>query len=482
MLKLYQKVVKLYLIIHILNRLKLRTQLLLLMLVMLSMSVIAFTYLHYLNEAAILDLMEDQINELSRAIQVSYEQLTAEANTDEARLSEYINQLKRKGIKEISILSNDQEIIASTDPHRKGTKLSVSKNEFVVRTVLGENDGSTKKLYNIIIPITVKNHRMGYVHISMYVEDFEKLSKATHIKRLIITFMIFGIGFLFSIVIAYKFTSPISSLIKGARKIVEGRLEPFTGRYTGELADLVDSFNSMVLKLKERNEMQERLKKSEQQAILGQIASGIAHEIRNPMNFINLSLDHILTQFKKGFPQDEIESLIFRIKEEIGRVNQMLINFLNLGKEPKIYLVKIKGEVVLEEVLHLVSPRLRTQQIELVKDYCEPIPEVLMDIDKTKSVFINVLNNSIDALPNGGTIKVSILKEGGFIIYRFEDNGCGIKKEDLEKIFEPYFTTKKNGIGLGLSISERVVKAHGGEINVESQAGKGTVVTVKIPC
>lgn len=466
-----------------LTKLKLKTQLLIIFTVMFILLVFSFTYLHYLTEERILDVVESEINELSKAIEVSVEQITANGPTDEARLNEYIGRLKRKGIKEISIMNNEQEVIASTNPQRKGTKISVPRNEFIIRTVIGE-EGGIKKMHNVILPLVVRNSLMGYVHISMYIDDFASLIRELFVKRLIITGVIFAIGFVLSIFISNRFIKPISNLIEGAREIVEGRLQPFESKYySGELKEMVDSFNEMILKLKEKMEIQEQLKKSEQQALLGQLASGIAHELKNPLNFINLSLDHIVARLKKDetLSPQEVEEWTKKMKNEIVRINQMVDNFLDLGRELKLYPVKIRGDIIIDDVITFLFPRLYSQNIKLIKEYGEDIPEVTMDIDKMKTCFLNIINNSIDAMPEGGTIKVSVKGENGYIHYRIEDTGIGIAQENIKKIFEPYFTTKRNGIGIGLTLTRRIIEAHGGEIKVESKVGKGTTVNVSFP-
>jgi len=456
-------------------KLRLRNQLLLLFLGLFFLTVLIFNYLHFLSEEKLLEIVEDEIEELSKAIQVSYEQMTAYGNTDEARLKAYLSRFKRKGVKEISIINPDQEIVASTNPLKKGTKVSISKDEFVLTTVLGEKNGM-KKVYNVIVPIIVRNTKLGYAHISMYVDDLEALGREMFFKRILLTTLIFGLGVVLSYLIASRFTRPISHLIRGAREIADGRLEPFKEKYFGELSELVNAYNEMVMKLKERIEIEKQLKKSEREALLGQLAAGIAHEIRNPLNFISLSLSHL-----RNVPPEEQEVLITKIKEEIERINNLLNNFLNLGRELIINPVKIGIENLIEEVLTIISSKLKERGIEVIKDFSSPLPEVNIDIDKMKSCFLNILNNSIEAMPEGGKIKISIFKEDNFIVCKFADTGRGIKSDEMKHIFEPYFTTKPTGLGLGLAITQRIILAHGGSIDIESEFGKGTVVTLKLP-
>jgi len=232
-----------------------------------------------------------------------------------------------------------------------------------------------------------------------------------------------------------------------------------------------------------QKKLEEKLKRSEHQAILAQLASGIAHEIRNPLNFISLSVDHLsnLKSLETADGESGPGDLIRKIKAEIQRVNQMVTNFLDLGREFVLHPVLLKANLAVEEALGLNSQRLRDLGISVERDYCDPVPIVEIDIDKMKSCFQNLVANAADAMPNGGILRISIMESGGSVNLAFEDSGEGIQPDNLPKLFAPYFTTKNRGIGLGLAIAKRVIESHKGSIDISSTPGRGTCVRVSLP-
>lgn len=462
------------------KKLGLRGQLLILMLFLTLVTMTSLVYLHQWAQERIFNLIEDQIDDLTKAIKISVEQITADGKTDEARLFNYIARLKKKGIKEISILSNDQEVILSSNPKKVGTKLSVDKNELVIRADIGEGDGRHKKIYNVIIPVIVQNTQKGYIHLSMYFDDFEKLSREMRYKSLLITLLIFGVGIILSIFISYKYTEPISFLINSAKDIALGKSININRNFHGELGELVKSFNEMLRHLERKRELEKQVARFEYQAMLGQLASGIAHEIRNPLNLINLTLDHINSiTVQKNF-KEEIGVHIQRIKEEVRRINQLISNFLDLGKELKLQRIDIRADILINDVIETLAPKLSEKRIIIEQNYSQPVPIINVDIDKMKSCLLNIIINSIEAIKEEGKITITVKDDGTSTLLLFSDTGEGISPENISKIFTPFFTTKKTGIGLGLAITKRIIEAHGGSIWAESKPGCGTTIVIKL--
>jgi signal transduction histidine kinase len=462
------------------KELGLRGQLLIVMLFLTLVTMTSLAYIHQRTEEKIFNLVEDQIDDLTKAIEISVEQITAEGKTDEARLFNYIARLKKKGIKEVSILSNDQEVILSSNPKRVGTKLSVDKNELIIRANIGEENGLPKKIYNVIVPVVVQNTQKGYIHLSMYLDDFERLSREMHYKRLLITILIFGVGIILSIFISYKYTQPISFLINSAKDIALGKSLQIKRDFHGELGELVNSFNEMLRHLEAKKELERQMNRLEQQAMLGQLASGIAHEIRNPMNLINLTLDHIDSINRQKNSGDEIGLHIQRIKEEVRRINHLISNFLDLGRELKLQKIDIRADILIDDVINTLAPKLREKKIVIEKNYSMPVPIINVDIDKMKSCLSNIIINSIDAIKEEGKITIAVNGDETTTLLSFSDTGEGIASENIDKIFTPFFTTKKTGIGLGLAITKRIIEAHGGSISAESRIGGGTTIVIKL--
>lgn len=473
------------LIMKVSFRLSLRTQLLIVMLAMMILSLGSLAYLQELAEDKAFSVIQSEIAGLTKAIEISVEQITAAGSTSEDRLNKYLDRLRKRGIKEVSILSDQQEVIRSSNPQMIGSKLSVAKNEFLIMAKIGDDEmgGKTKKLYSAFVPVISKEKVEGYVHIRMYFGDLEKLSDEMLYTRVAWMLPIFGIGVLLCIFIAYQYTKPIRVLIDAIRSISEGRMPILPAIPQADISGLADSLGDMITKLEKQKTMEEKLKRAEHHAMLAQLASGIAHEIRNPLNFISLSVDHLGTLKSveaadgNGGPAD----LIRKTKAEIRRVNQMVNNFLDLGRELVLNPIGLRADLPVEEVLELNHHLIRDRSIAVVRDYCDPLPVVEIDIDRMKSCFQNLVTNAADAMPTGGTLRISIRANAEFVELAFEDTGEGIQPDDLPKICEPYFTTKKTGTGLGLAIAKRIVEAHGGHIGIISAPGQGTCVKVAVP-
>ncbi|TAK06552.1 MAG: HAMP domain-containing protein [Candidatus Manganitrophaceae bacterium] len=486
---------------YFLDRINLTSKLVLMMLLLSLLSLVISYIYNVRSENDFIRKVEDNIGDLSTAIKISVEELTSTAPTDEARLADYVNRLKNKGVKEISIISNEQEVIASSNPKRVGAKVEPKvdpkhKDLFITAKLGDEQEtAGARREYNLLVPIVVDGERMGFVHIDMRLEDYGQFLKDNHRRRLVTTFLIFGVGIGLSIFLSVKYTQPIEEVVQAAKKVASGDLSRTLPEHRrDEIGELTRSFNEMVDKLRRQRELEERLRHAEQLSALGQMASGIAHEIRNPLNLINLSIDHLKSQFPNwdAIKQKEAEEIISNVKVEIYRLNQMIENFLKYGKPLRLHFSEIGVDALLQEVLRLARHNADEQRIEIVIHADPSIPKMDADPEQLKTCLINVVLNAIQAMPQGGKLDIQVYAESsmqkltgdpayGSVVLCFRDTGGGIGEEDLKKIFEPYFTTKKLGIGLGLALTKRIIEEHGGTIQVESQLQQGTRVTIHLP-
>lgn len=458
------------------------------MLFLLFTSTGIFLYFHTMSERAMRQQIKEQIEELSTAIQISVEQLTTHGVTDETRLRAYVKKLKKKGVTEISILSNENQVIASSNPLKKGVRVNIKHREpdkdLMIRATLGEAEpGEEGKAHNLIVPVIVGNEQIGYVHIVLHLDDFQRGFRALFFRRLVMTFLIFGAGIASAIYLSRQYTKPIYDVVSAARRIASGELAEIPAGDRGdEIGDLTNSFNEMVNKLKENQALQDRLRKAEQFSSLGQLASGIAHEIRNPLNFINLSIDHIASKLSARKNSEEFARLLGTMKEEVQRLNHLVSNFLALGKPLALNLKPTPVSPLLNEVLKVAERKVTEQKVVVKKSCKDSLPPLLVDAEQMKSCFMNVLLNSLQAMPFGGRLTISAAGDGdGVVAVSFADTGGGIPPDLLPRVFEPYFTTKSAGIGLGLSITKRIVEEHGGRIEVSSEVARGTTVTFYLP-
>jgi signal transduction histidine kinase len=473
---------------QIFRNLSLKTQLLLILLLLLAISISSLTVIYSRSEAMLIDKVGENIDDITKAIQISVEELTYRGDSTQ-RLMSYVQMLNKKGIKEISILGDNSQVIASSDPKKIGTteklseKKTARKKEFMITARLGEESKKgAQRLYNVIMPVSIKGQNIGYILISMILDDYELLQRRNHVKRILSTLFVFSIGIIFSLLIAEKYTEPIKKIADMSKRIANGELVKLRDRTRkDEIGVLIRSYNDMVDKLGERKELEEKLRKTEQMSIIGQLASGIAHEIRNPLNFLSLSIGHIkerITEEKIANKEDLME-LLDDLTQEIHKVNELIHNFLFLGKPVTLNRERLSPRSLIDEVLQILKDKVRPG-IDLTV-VCDGESSLYCDREYMRICLTNLLLNSVQAIEGRGQITIECRRDGVFTELSVKDNGTGVGKEEMDKIYEPYYSTKKFGMGLGLAITKRFVEAHEGTISIESKPGQGTTMTIKVP-
>ncbi|MEM3427919.1 MAG: ATP-binding protein [Nitrososphaerales archaeon] len=580
--------------------LSLKTQLLLILLLLLFVSLGSLTFIYARTENLIIEKVIDNIEDITRVIQISVEELTYRGDPT-SRLKTYVDMLNKKGIKEINILSGTSEVIASSNPKKVGRKeplgekvitpeftldefkeremieklcnavildgfsyqlssqvctldwlnellrfpdfynfISQKKNlanvsddargyidelkkrydetrnerdlmrlnrmlleefypnfapkriklekKFLKRKDLfiiarlgeeGKKDG--QKPYNVIMPVSIKGKHLGYIHISMILDDYKLLQKRNHIKRIITTVLVFFLGMALCLILAEKYTRPIKMVAMASKGIIEGNLQKIhdPGR-KDEIGTLIKTYNEMIDKMIERKKLEERLKESEQLSLIGQLSAGIAHEIRNPLNFISLTVSHVRESIEKTDieERDELIGLLDSAMREIQRVNELIHNFLYLGKKINLKKEKVEIRKLVDEAICLLKDKIRDGvKIEIRGDD----EEIVCDREYMRICLVNLILNALQAIDRDGSIVIEYGKEDSSKYIKVVDDGVGIERELMDKVFEPYFSTKKSGIGLGLTLTRRFVLEHGGKITLESNPGEGTCVKITLP-
>jgi PAS domain S-box-containing protein len=214
------------------------------------------------------------------------------------------------------------------------------------------------------------------------------------------------------------------------------------------------------------------------------LAAGVAHEIGNPLNALNIHLQ-LLARELRTLPDDEkrgeLENLVSVARVEVERLDTIITQFLRAVRPNKPVLEPEVPTGVLQETLQLLEKDFENRRIAVSVDIPAEIPTVHLDRAQIKQVFFNLIKNALDAMPDGGTLKVVFSVGDVFVEIAFMDSGGGIKSEDMGRVFEPYHTTKATGTGLGLMIVQRIVEEHGGEIEVLSKPGEGTCFKIRLP-
>jgi len=232
--------------------------------------------------------------------------------------------------------------------------------------------------------------------------------------------------------------------------------------------------------LTEVQSLKREVETSRRLASLGRLAAGIAHEIRNPLS----SIKGFATYFKERYrdnPGDQKTSEI--MIQEVDRLNRVITQLLEFARPPVIQKKRASLQNLIQHSLKMIERQASAKQIQVISHLPSEIKEADLDPDGINQVLLNLYLNAVEAMDQGGTLSVSLYREerSPWVKIMVSDTGTGISKEDLEHVFDPYFTTKQTGTGLGLAIVHKIIEAHGGEVRAESEIGRGTSVSVLLP-
>jgi hypothetical protein len=265
-----------------------------------------------------------------------------------------------------------------------------------------------------------------------------------------------------------------------------------------EFGYLSKSFNKMITSLEQsKKELEtlhlQQMEKASKLASLGEIISSIAHEIKNPLTGIYCAVQLIYNNLKEG---DSQKAVVTEVLNQINRLDRFVKDLLSYAKPTPLQFIPFHIKESLNVVLFFVHSEAKKKQVAINILFEEDMPAVLMDPNQMQQVFLNIVINAIDSMPGGGTLTISVTKKDHqevsdkiknpaladkWLSVSFEDNGIGIPQDDIEHIFEPFYSKKTKGTGLGLSISQKIIHNHGGDILVDSEPGKGTVFRVYLP-
>ncbi len=275
-------------------------------------------------------------------------------------------------------------------------------------------------------------------------------------------------------------------LFEGGSNIIETESE-INGEYKNliisrsEFKDLEDRINYVLIirDVTQLKELEEQILRSKQLSAMGHLASGVAHEIRNPLNSIGTIIQQLRRDFEPKEDAEDYKKFTSVIYKEVQRINKTIESFLKLARPQPVVRKDFRLSSLFDELSIQYSQILKEKSIRLeVKN--EFNGSVYWDKDQMRQVFINLISNAIDSIVQNGTIRITTSLINDIVHITIEDNGKGISKEDIDKIFNLYFTTKAEGTGIGLAIVQRIINEHNGIITVASKPGEGTKFTIKI--
>jgi signal transduction histidine kinase len=221
----------------------------------------------------------------------------------------------------------------------------------------------------------------------------------------------------------------------------------------------------------------------EQYVEIAQLAGGLAHEIRNPLSTMRMNLDLLAEDFPRPeTPRDQrVRQKIDRLRRETERLQDILDNFLRFARVHDLREAPADLNAVVDDLRDFCEPQAATQGVVFRTHYADDLPKVLLDVDLFKQALLNLILNAEHAMPEGGDLILTTRRDGPWAVLDVTDTGIGMPEDVRSRIFDPFFSTRPSGSGLGLPTTRKIIEAHGGSIRVESEPGKGSRFSVRVP-
>lgn len=485
----------------------------------------------YLNIRALSQQMisktEEEAFNLSETIRLSIRYAMIKDRRDEyQRIIDDVAQ--RKGIVEVRIFNKAGEITVSSDRTKVGTVVDMKAEACYgchredQAKVLLPSDSKTRvyhtekqRLLGLINPIYNEpscfpchpkiQNVLGVLDTMITLEEFDK-EKAQLYNRMMLSGIVSVVVLIFlsSLLLTRFVNRPIDKLLTATKTAALGDLDQTVGiRSHDELGELAGSFNNMILELKrsrdaveewtqtlerrveertqELQRVHDQLIRAGKMVALGELAAGVAHEINNPLTGVLTFSSLMLKKTEENHPwKRDLENIV----QQTTRCRNIVRGLLDFARQRKPDKKEWDIHSLLDNTILLVEKQARFQNIKIIKEFQKDVPMLLIDGDQIQQVFMNIILNAGDAMSgDGGTLTIKTGLKDGMVEVSFIDSGCGMPKEHLSKLFTPFFTTKETGkgTGLGLAISYGIVQSHNGDIEVNSEIGKGSIFRISLP-
>lgn len=347
-------------------------------------------------------------------------------------------------------------------------------------------DGRSVEVLEVVAPVFVEEELWGAVKLGLSLSNVNAEIRRIRIGLISLGFLGLTFGALGSVFLANRISRPLESLVEGTIRVAQGDLSHRIDVASGdEIGELAANFNRMTAEiLDDRQKLEEasrKLMEAEKLATIGRLATALAHEIRNPLTAVKLNIQKISHHPALG----SVELTQLGIAESgIQQVEKLVKDILSYARAPKLAKSSFQLESLIEEALRFAEEPVEEKEIRVTTSFQELAP-ALVDGDQLRQAFLNILLNATEAVSHGGSISVETrlrtTPEGSVAEIAIQDDGVGIEEGDRGSIFEAFFTTKSLGTGLGLTNARKVVELHRGAIEVSSEVGRGTRVTILLP-
>jgi len=439
------------------------------------------------SERRIIFQLENDIQNIVHTVHYSTQKLNTKKGSDTEALEHFIADIKtNKSIHEVSVVNSSQQIIASSNPKKIGQAGKPSGKEIVVKAQFGVEDSAGRHMrYDFVqVPIIRDNKVIGLLQTSIVVNDFGYQLRQLSMRTILIATVALLIMFFITFFALQRLNKPLRLLSVAAEQVASGDLSVQLSRNgNDEVSRLTRAFNTMTQRLAVQKQMEEKLRDLDRRAVLAEMASSLAHEIRNPLNLINLTADHLAHEY---IPAEETRKqsytdLISALKAEVQHLNKMVNEFLTIGRPSRLK----KSYFILADLFNQIEMLIKQQLLAKHVLYTisgNTSQEINADIEQIRLVVLNILLNAIEAIDDNGTISIIVERnEKQTVIIRIMDNGHGIDPENIERVFEPYFSKRPGGTGLGLALARRIIEEHGGVITAGNQETGGAQFDITLP-
>ena len=462
-----------------------QTKLLLLFLLQITAVVGALSWLNYQAQTGFSNQVEAELERLLNTVHFSIDRLSSAQGPDRQVLDDFIRDMRKQGhVREVTVVGSQRKILASSDRSKVGRDFPLERNAVLVREQIGvDSSGKPGKQYEVRVPLIRDGKVMGLVQTRIALRDFNSDLTRLHQRTLAAAIAVISLAFAVAMFAVYRMLKPLRLLGLAADGAAAGNLAVSVD-YTGsdEFGRATRAFNEMMRKLADRKELEDRLHSLERNAIISEMAASMAHEIRNQLNLINLTVDHFISRRSpEGLQSDGGDApLIESLKAEVRHLNRIVSDFLLLGRPDVLKLQDVTAISLAGEVEMLVRQSLTAKGVKFHLE-CPPRLGMRVDPEKIRVVLLNLVINALEVVSTGGEIKFGAGSEGTEAWFTVQDNGPGIDTDHLAKVFDPYFTRKRGGTGLGLAVAKRLVTEHGGTITAANASPHGALFRIMLP-
>lgn len=431
---------------------------------------------------------------LADAIQVAATRMGPGGSKDPTAIQEFRERLKQKGLREIRIIQGGEVVPEETAEHaakarvRKVPSAKKGQQGLEIEGVVGS--GETRQ--TLEVPLVIEGRLLGYIRIKYSLENIRAELADNFRGGLYALLWTYAVGLVVILVVTRNATRPVEAVAEAARQVADGNLDVVVPvDRADEIGQLAVAFNRMTSALRERQDLLARLAAAEKRAEIGHLAAGLAHEIKNPLNALSLGLDVLKRRHR---PPDEEAAAdqadrIEALRGEINRLAALINSFLAFGRPLSLAIAPVDSVTLVRDTIRDLAETAERARVTVRADLPDGLPRVPADASLLKSAVWNLLQNGIQSMEReGGTLAVNARTSEGTadsgprLLVTFEDEGPGIDPGHLPRLFEPWFSTKDGGVGLGLAMVKRIAEEHGGRVEAGNRDGAhGAVFTISLP-